>query len=49
MARLRNLKPDATPVVQADLDTGTATNEQIATAVNGILALLDELGLRETS
>lgn len=49
MARLRNLKPDATPVVQDDLDTGTATNEQIATAVNVVLGLLDDLGLRETS
>lgn len=47
MARLRNLKPDATPIVEADLDD--PSNAELATAVNKVLGLLGELGLRETS
>ena len=48
MARLRNIKPDATPITQANLGE-SATNAQLGVALDKVLALLEELNLRKTS
>ena len=49
--RVRNIKEQATPIVQADLTLTTPSANEIALrdALNEVLGLLGELGLRETS